>query len=110
MEPEERGGPIRVLLADDDSIFVESLRPLIDEQPELAVVGAAADGLAAIELCEELHGEVLTIVDGYALLPTKPGLGIDLDEKIAAKHPYVAEYEVRNRAHLTWADGSLADP
>jgi DNA-binding NarL/FixJ family response regulator len=61
MEPEERGGPIRVLLADDDGMFVESLRPLIEEQPELAVVGAAADGLAAIDLCEELHPDAIVI-------------------------------------------------
>jgi DNA-binding NarL/FixJ family response regulator len=61
MEPEERGGLIRVLLADDDWMFVESLRPLIEEQPELAVVGAAADGLAAIELCEELRPDAIVI-------------------------------------------------
>jgi DNA-binding NarL/FixJ family response regulator len=61
MEPEERGGPIRVLLADDEAMFVESLRPLIEEQPELAVVGAAADGLAAIEMCEELHPDAIVI-------------------------------------------------
>jgi DNA-binding NarL/FixJ family response regulator len=61
MEPEERVGPIRVLLADDDALFVESLRPLIEEQPELAVVGAAGDGLAAIELCEELRPDAIVI-------------------------------------------------
>jgi DNA-binding NarL/FixJ family response regulator len=42
-------------------MFVESLRPLIEEQPELAVVGAAADGLAAIELCEELRPDAIVI-------------------------------------------------
>jgi DNA-binding NarL/FixJ family response regulator len=62
MEPDERGnGPIRVLLADDDAMFVESLRPLIEVQPELAVVGAAADGLAAIELCDELRPDAIVI-------------------------------------------------
>jgi DNA-binding NarL/FixJ family response regulator len=47
-------GTIRVLLADDDAPFLEALSPLIERQPELAVVGTAFDGLAAIELAEEL--------------------------------------------------------
>jgi DNA-binding NarL/FixJ family response regulator len=54
-------GMIRVLLADDDRPFVEALRPLIEEQPELAVVGAASDGLAAIELCEQLRPDAIVI-------------------------------------------------
>ena len=61
MELEPGSGPIRVLLADDDATFVESLRPLIEEQPELAVVGAASDGLAAIELCEEMRPDAIVI-------------------------------------------------
>ena len=61
MDTAERTGPIRVLLADDDEPFVEALRPLIEEQPELAVVGSAADGLAAIELCEELRPDAIVI-------------------------------------------------
>ena len=54
-------GMIRVLLADDDVPFVESLRPLIERQPELAVVGAAHDGLAAIELADELRPDAIVI-------------------------------------------------
>ena len=63
---------MRVLLADDDAAFVESLRPLIDQQPELAVVGSAYDGLAAIELADELVPDAVVIdlhmplVDGVA--------------------------------------------
>jgi DNA-binding NarL/FixJ family response regulator len=52
---------IRVLLADDDAPFVEALRPLIERQPELAVVGAAHDGLAAIELADELRPDAIVI-------------------------------------------------
>lgn len=52
---------VRVLLADDDATFVESLRSLIDEQPHLGVVGAASDGLAAIELADELAPDAVVI-------------------------------------------------
>ena len=45
------------------------------------------------------------IVDGYAQLPSGPGLGIDLNEAEAAKHPYVPVH----RPHWVWQDGSVAD-
>ena len=55
--------PIRVLLADDDEAFVRSLRELIDSQPELEVVAAAADGVQAIELADanQVHAAVVDL-------------------------------------------------
>src|SRR5881227_759457 len=52
---------IRVLLADDDEPFLDALSPLIERQPELAVVGTAADGLAAIELADQLSPDAVVI-------------------------------------------------
>jgi len=52
---------IRVLLADDDQPFLDALLPLIERQPELAVVGQALDGLAAIELADELSPDAVVI-------------------------------------------------
>jgi DNA-binding NarL/FixJ family response regulator len=52
---------IRVLLADDDQPFLDALSPLIERQPELAVVGQARDGLAAIELADELSPDAVVI-------------------------------------------------
>jgi DNA-binding NarL/FixJ family response regulator len=52
---------IRVLLADDDQPFLDALTPLIERQPELAVVGQARDGLAAIELAEDLAPDAVVI-------------------------------------------------
>jgi DNA-binding NarL/FixJ family response regulator len=43
---------IRVLLADDDDRYRESLRVLVEEQPELSVVAQAANGLDAIEAAD----------------------------------------------------------
>jgi DNA-binding NarL/FixJ family response regulator len=61
MEHEASNGAIRVLLADDDAPFLESLRALIDHQPDLNVVGTALDGLAAIELADRFNPDALVI-------------------------------------------------
>jgi len=50
------------------------------------------------------EGEV-EIIDGYALPPTKPGWGLELNEKEAAKHPY----EPVNRNQYRFPDGSVSD-
>jgi DNA-binding NarL/FixJ family response regulator len=52
---------IRVLLADDDQPFLDALSPLIERQPDLQVVGTAADGLDAIQLAEELTPDAVVI-------------------------------------------------
>jgi DNA-binding NarL/FixJ family response regulator len=52
---------IRVLIADDDRAFLHSLQELIDRQPELLVIGAAADGLEAIELADELEPDAVVL-------------------------------------------------
>jgi DNA-binding NarL/FixJ family response regulator len=60
----EEGGaaaPVRVLLADDDAGFLESLQPLIEHQPELTVIGRAANGLAAIVLADVLGPDAVVI-------------------------------------------------
>jgi two-component system, chemotaxis family, protein-glutamate methylesterase/glutaminase len=57
----ETAAMIRVLLADDDQPFLDALSPLIERQPELAVVGQALDGLAAIELADELSPDAVVI-------------------------------------------------
>jgi len=54
-------GVIRVLLADDDERFLDSLRVLIDRQPELTVVATARNGLEALDLADELGPEAVVI-------------------------------------------------
>lgn len=53
--------PVRVLLVDDDRDFLESLRPLIEQQPVLTVAGTADNGLDAIELADELDPDAVVI-------------------------------------------------
>jgi galactonate dehydratase len=51
------------------------------------------------------YGGVVRFENGYALPPDKPGLGIDVDEKVAAKFPY----KPKDWHGPTFPDGSIAD-
>jgi DNA-binding NarL/FixJ family response regulator len=52
---------IRVVLADDDTRFVESFRELIEQQPALTVVAIAHDGLEALDRVDELEPDAVVI-------------------------------------------------
>ena len=54
-------GSIKVLLADDDPLFLESLQALIERQPELTVVATAGDGLEALELADSLRPDAVVV-------------------------------------------------
>jgi CheY-like chemotaxis protein len=75
-------GAVRVLLADDDAAFLESLQPLIDDQPELNVVGTAENGLHAIELADELHPDAVVIDLHMPLLD-----GVSAVARLRKDHP-----------------------
>jgi galactonate dehydratase len=54
----------------------------------------------------DLFGGGATVVkSGFAELPDRAGLGVDLDEKVAAAHPY----KPVNRPKFVFSDGSVAD-
>ncbi len=52
---------MRVLLADDHSIVRRGLRSLIETQPDIKVVGEAADGLEALKLCDEHRPDAIIL-------------------------------------------------
>lgn len=53
--------PIRVFLADDHELVRYGLRGLLEDEPDIHVVGEAADGDSAIERCMALKPDVLVL-------------------------------------------------
>ncbi len=51
--------PISVLLVDDQDLFREGVRVIVDAQAGMEVVGAAADGVEAVRLVDELSPDVV---------------------------------------------------
>ena len=61
--------PIRVVLADDHAVLRAGLRALLEAEPDMTVVGEAANGDEAVEQVRKLHPDVI-VMD-----LTMPGLG-----------------------------------
>ncbi len=75
---------IRVLVVDDQAIVRQGIRHILEEQPDMEVVGEAEDGLEAVEQVGRLHPDVV-------LLDLQlPGLsGIEAIPRLRAAHPAV---------------------
>lgn len=76
---------IRILLADDHKLMRSGLRLLIEQQPDLSVVGEAADGREAVALAKSLRPDV-AVMD-----ISMPNLnGIEAAQQITQSHAELA--------------------
>ncbi len=66
---------IKVLIADDHSVVRQGLQTFLALDPEIEVVGAARNGLEAVEMAGRLHPQVILLdlmmpqMDGFEAIP-----------------------------------------
>jgi two-component system, NarL family, nitrate/nitrite response regulator NarL len=78
-----KSGKVRILLADDHTIFRDGLRKLLEAEPDLEIVGEAGDGADAITMVQQVKPDLLLL---DLAMPRVPGLEA-LREVIALKTP-----------------------
>ena len=93
---------IRVLLVDDEPMFLEALRALLDHDDRVEVAGATSDGEAAIELADRVHPDVVLL--DLAM----PGMsGFELTRKLLAATPALRVIAVSGLSHESDASKAL---
>ncbi|KRF44258.1 LuxR family transcriptional regulator [Terrabacter sp. Soil811] len=76
--------PVRVLVVDDQTLFREALTTLLEMRAEVEVVGAAEDGVEALELVERLRPDVVLMDLRMPVLD-----GVDTTRRLRVEHPEV---------------------
>lgn len=71
-----KNGHIQILIADEPPIYGDSLRALLEKQPDFEVVGVAPDRAAAVQMSQERQPDVLLLNVKFS---SSDGMGV-LDE------------------------------
>jgi DNA-binding NarL/FixJ family response regulator len=94
--------PLRIVIADDQTAVRDGLAIMLDLLPDITVVGAAANGLEALDLIS-LHRPDVALIDLHMPLLD----GIATTERLALEHPDVAVVILTTLADDTSIIGAL---
>src|SRR5437588_5695895 len=88
---------ITVLLVDDHSLVRRGFRRMLEDEPDMEVVGEAGDGEESVKLAKQLHPQV--VIMDCAL----PGInGLDATRRIIEDSPGTAVLMLSMHSESTW--------
>jgi two-component system, NarL family, response regulator LiaR len=76
--------PLKILIVEDDPVMRMGLKQFLELNPQITIVGEAADGYAAIDAVTETDPDLVLVDVGLPQLD-----GIEATRQIKAKHPAV---------------------
>ena len=94
--------PLRILLADDHTVVRDGLRALLEREPDMVVVGEAADGRECVRLAEEQSPDVV-VMD--LAMPSMNGM--EATRRILASKPECAVAILSMHLDESYVLGSL---
>jgi len=94
---------IRLLLADDHQVILDSLERMFLSEPDLEVVGKAIDGQGAVELARALRPDVALIDERMPILS-----GVEATRQITTELPHIRVIGFSANDDPSWIDNMAA--
>lgn len=77
-----RAAPVRVMLVDDQQMFLAALRALLEQEDSIEIVAATDSGVQALELAEALLPDVAVVDLDMPIMD-----GFETTRRLMAHHP-----------------------
>jgi DNA-binding NarL/FixJ family response regulator len=97
----ELSSPLRVLIVDDEPLFVEMVQALLEREDDIEVVGKAAQGQDAVRLAAQLAPDVVVMDVSMPVLD-----GINATRAIRAQNPRACVLILTGGSNVTEVDNA----
>jgi DNA-binding NarL/FixJ family response regulator len=100
---ERRGQAVRVVIVDDQVVFSEALRALLDQHDDIDVVGTATNGPEALKVATRADADVVVMDVGL------PGMdGLEATRELRRRRPSARIVLISGRTEREAADAARA--